>query len=190
MKICTKCKEEKAEGEFNKRKSSKDGLDGWCKECALESTNKYKKNNLEKVRKQNRESKRKWREENPDACRESHKKWVEANRERMSELRKENRRNDRFGTLLKDSAARAKKLGYVPCVATAKEVEAAFTGRCAVCSVPEMECTTKLHLDHCHKSGRLRGFLCYKCNHALGLLGDNEELLVDALHYLMKGEFK
>lgn len=30
-----------------------------------------------------------------------------------------------------------------------------------------------LHLDHCHETGKFRGWLCHKCNAGLGLLGDN-----------------
>ena len=32
-KICTKCKLEKELVEFCKRKTAKDGLNGWCKSC-------------------------------------------------------------------------------------------------------------------------------------------------------------
>ena len=33
MKVCSKCKEEKEQTEFYKRKTSKDGLRTECKEC-------------------------------------------------------------------------------------------------------------------------------------------------------------
>ena len=33
MKICYKCKGEKDESEFNKKKSRKDGLQSFCKSC-------------------------------------------------------------------------------------------------------------------------------------------------------------
>ena len=39
-------------------------------------------------------------------------------------------------------------------------------------------------IDHCHTTGVVRGVLCSSCNTGLGLLGDNKESLIKALHYL------
>lgn len=39
-------------------------------------------------------------------------------------------------------------------------------------------------VDHCHKTGRIRGLLCYDCNVALGLFKDNRENLRVAVDYL------
>lgn len=41
-----------------------------------------------------------------------------------------------------------------------------------------------IHWDHCHATGRFRGWLCQKCNHALGLLDDNPDLLRSLASYL------
>lgn len=46
MKKCSKCKQEKQLSEFCKRKTSKDGLDGQCKECKNDNSNKYMENLL------------------------------------------------------------------------------------------------------------------------------------------------
>src|ERR1039458_8838247 len=43
-----------------------------------------------------------------------------------------------------------------------------------------------LHNDHCHDTGKFRGWLCGKCNKAIGLLGDNEAGVVNAIVYLRK----
>ena len=38
-------------------------------------------------------------------------------------------------------------------------------GHCALCSnTPK---TRRLHVDHDHQSGRVRGLLCYRCNRTL-----------------------
>lgn len=42
----------------------------------------------------------------------------------------------------------------------------------------------KLVLDHCYETEVFRGWLCGHCNMSIGLLGDNEEGLMKALHYL------
>jgi hypothetical protein len=39
-------------------------------------------------------------------------------------------------------------------------------------------------LDHCHESGDFRGWLCHKCNRALGGFDDNESTLNNAIKYL------
>lgn len=43
-----------------------------------------------------------------------------------------------------------------------------------------------LHLDHDHKTGKFRGWLCYLCNTGLGKLGDDREGLMKAMVYLEK----
>ena len=42
-------------------------------------------------------------------------------------------------------------------------------------------------LDHDHKTNKFRGWLCHKCNRALGAFNDDEQILLRAVKYL-KGE--
>jgi len=42
----------------------------------------------------------------------------------------------------------------------------------------------EFHLDHDHKTGKFRGWLCGACNKAIGQLGDNIEGLMKAVQYL------
>lgn len=53
-------------------------------------------------------------------------------------------------------------------------------GVCAICS-KEMK---KPSVDHCHDLGHVRGILCLGCNTLLGLAGDDELLLKNAVKYL------
>jgi len=39
-------------------------------------------------------------------------------------------------------------------------------------------------LDHDHKTGQFRGWLCHDCNKALGFFKDNVELLKSAIEYI------
>ncbi len=56
------------------------------------------------------------------------------------------------------------------------------TERCELCGNAQ---THKiLCLDHCHATGRFRGWLCDPCNTALGLFRDNPVLLRRAAYYL------
>ena len=43
---------------------------------------------------------------------------------------------------------------------------------------------SKLFLDHCHDSGKFRGFVCRECNSSIGLMGDSVEGVRKALTYL------
>lgn len=36
--------------------------------------------------------------------------------------------------------------------------------KCAICKKPSSEFKKRLSVDHSHKSGRIRGLLCYRCN--------------------------
>ncbi len=103
-------------------------------------------------------------------------------------LAQERRIRNRFKASLTQSRSKAKRYGYVPCDATAEELVAAFAGKCHICGVPEAECNQKLHMDHCHETGKFRGWLCYHCNNLLGRAKDSEEILINALHYLMNQE--
>lgn len=59
---------------------------------------------------------------------------------------------------------------------------AAQGGLCAVCGG---RCRRgRLSVDHCHKTGRVRGLLCRSCNIILGLMQDNPEWLRQAEVYL------
>lgn len=56
--------------------------------------------------------------------------------------------------------------------------------KCDCCDRPASEITLGLHLDHCYKTGKFRGWLCPQCNNGLGSLGDNIEGLERAIRYL------
>ncbi|MFJ9539463.1 endonuclease VII domain-containing protein [Streptomyces sp. NPDC101225] len=41
-----------------------------------------------------------------------------------------------------------------------------------------------VHVDHRHKTGRVRGVLCFNCNRATGTLGDDPDAVRRAAAYL------
>jgi len=43
-----------------------------------------------------------------------------------------------------------------------------------------------LYVDHCHKTGKVRGILCDLCNKGIGHMRDNEEFLMAAAQYIRK----
>jgi hypothetical protein len=56
-------------------------------------------------------------------------------------------------------------------------------GKCKICNRKRYK-NGYLFVDHCHKTGRVRGLLCAFCNSALGMLDDNPDLLKTAIEYL------
>jgi hypothetical protein len=59
-----------------------------------------------------------------------------------------------------------------------------------VCGICESAPSRQFDIDHDHKTGRFRGFLCHRCNKGLGLLGDTAESIERALAYLRRSEAK
>ena len=59
--------------------------------------------------------------------------------------------------------------------------------RCDICKVSFIE--VREHLDHCHTTGAVRGFLCGQCNTGIGLLKDSIDNLKSAIKYLSNVEY-
>lgn len=60
-------------------------------------------------------------------------------------------------------------------------------GVCAICNNhPTNSCGKKLHIDHCHTTGKIRGLLCGQCNTALGSFKDDINVIRNAINYLVK----
>ena len=62
-------------------------------------------------------------------------------------------------------------------------------GLCAVCGKSETSKTPggfirPLNIDHCHKTNKIRGLLCFYCNIAVGHFEDNIVSLKKAIKYL------
>ncbi len=57
---------------------------------------------------------------------------------------------------------------------------------CWMCKKKEMSKDGYLHVDHCHKTGKIRGLLCGPCNRGIGALGDSIELLRRGIEYLQE----
>lgn len=59
-------------------------------------------------------------------------------------------------------------------------------GCCAICASPEKNQFEEVfHVDHCHTTGSVRGLLCRGCNHMLGAMNDDPNLLLRAIKYLV-----
>ncbi len=59
-------------------------------------------------------------------------------------------------------------------------------GKCAICGTrtPRRRNRVNWFVDHCHRTGRVRGLLCAPCNAALGGMKDDPKILEAAIRYL------
>lgn len=57
---------------------------------------------------------------------------------------------------------------------------------CGICGGPPDGRWRRYNIDHCHKTGRLRGLLCTNCNRGLGHFKDSPRLLELAIKYLRR----
>ncbi len=182
MKTCTKCGEEKGLGEFFKRKDGHDGLNSQCKVCSSIKHTKWRERNKERLTAERKAEYAK----DPEKMRKRSRDWRAKHPEKAkANSREAQAKQCRFKVALQCSRRAAKNGGYEPCDATIEELGAAFNGKCHLCGVPELELNQRLHLDHNHETREFRGWLCKKCNTGLGSFRDSEELLIDALHYVM-----
>lgn len=107
-----------------------------------------------------------YRLENKERINQRQNVYREANRERVREW---DRRNSRKYTLSK----------YGLTVADYDAMVADQDGKCLICNKQ-----VELVVDHCHKTGVVRGLLCRGDNAALGQFEDNPQLLRCAARYL------
>lgn len=117
-------------------------------------------------REKDREKAKRWREANPERAREH---WNKHNRKQLA---------DPVFRAYKRDLELKRVYGI-----TRAELDALIEsqgGKCAICGGDPNGPGTRLHIDHCHDSKRIRGLLCAKCNTAIGLL-DDDPVRADAL---------
>lgn len=97
-------------------------------------------------------------------------RWKKSNPERALEMSRKYILAKRFGITLSDYDAMLERCG----------------GVCQICGKPESQThrNMRLAVDHCHKTGKVRGLLCSLCNTAIGKLNDDPAILQRAIDYL------
>jgi hypothetical protein len=165
MKKCSKCKELKPLDQFYAQKGGRDGLRADCKACMAAYKAAAYRENPEKVKARVR----KWQQENPDRYREKQRKYREENAALIkSKLR---------------SWYLEKTYGIT--VEQYNEIFARQGGRCAICGA-KPNAKISLHVDHSHKTGKIRGLLCFRCNNGIGDFRENPVILHKAASYIVR----
>lgn len=155
MSKCKICLEEKPLSCFYKDSYAKNGHKSKCIPCAKQITKNWSLENLKEVRAKARE----WHIKNPERSKQSAK-----------------------------ASKMKSKYGVTICVYD-KMLESQ-NNACAICLKPEKLIDSRtgniraLSIDHCHKTGKVRGLLCSSCNHLLGRAKDSITTLLNAVEYL------
>ncbi|MFI0446134.1 endonuclease VII domain-containing protein [Actinomadura sp. 6N118] len=189
-KKCRDCGELKPVTEFWKRKASPDGLALYCKECfGLRNAGYYRGGQAKqgkKARPYRRHSAVPEGMKYCPQCQET-KPLEDFGRNRskksgltaycrpchtavMSEIKQRTHGSERNYLL---------KLRYGITEQDVERMAAQQGGLCAIC----LSSAAK-HVDHDHKTGKVRGLLCFSCNGALGQFGDDSRRMRAAAAYL------
>lgn len=67
---------------------------------------------------------------------------------------------------------------------TEAEYQDMYQAQGGMCQICTNEVEGRLHIDHNHDTGEVRGLLCGSCNRGIGLFSDQPELLRKAADYL------
>jgi hypothetical protein len=202
-KWCSDCKKTKPLADFYKAARGKKGVERCCKRCHYQRTKNYRKarksakplpavpdgmvrcrkcKKIKSIGEFYRNRRRKsglsarcgscdlaavlsWQAKNPKKARTSLKrayaKWSNKPEVRTRLVRYERAR--RYGLTVDQLLA----------------IENKACGKCAICKR-----ALRLHIDHDHATGRVRGLLCSNCNLGIGLFGEDVQRMRQAIHYL------
>ena len=100
-------------------------------------------------------------------------RYNKSNKEKTAEINRKSKLKRKYGISLDDYDMMLKKQN----------------GGCAICGTKKPagksgQFGPVFHVDHCHKSGLVRGLLCHHCNVALGAFKESSELLIKAAEYI------
>lgn len=175
FKRCTECDDLKPLSEFHKLRSNakKVGLRSVCKQCALHIRQGYKKSVT-------------WRSRTAKRCMRCRQ--VKDIATGFASSRKVN-----CLECNKSATDRrfVRRLLYKFKITYEQYLAAPIHGKdsCDICgaSAPAHK---SLAIDHCHKTGRIRGLLCDACNTGIGFLGDDEERILKAYEYIRNSRLR
>lgn len=126
------------------------------------------KNNSEEIKKQHKE----YYNKNKSKCIATNKAWYNNHRRKMSISHKAWHILDNYNITEKDYKLMLDKQN----------------GKCAICEKKESaklnNKLTRLRVDHNHKTNKIRGLLCHRCNVSLGLLKEDPIIINKMLEYL------
>ncbi len=136
-----------------------------------------------------------WHEKNKEKYKAQRKIYNEANKEKILAWRKayHDANKEKLASHRKSYRAVNKnklreaelKRNYGICHEEQKNMYVTQGGVCAICGY-KFTGTKDMHIDHCHKTGKVRQLLCPNCNLGLGKFKDDISIVLKAAEYLNK----
>ena len=177
-KTCASCKSEKMHGEFYRHSASPDGVQSYCKVCAISKNKQWLAANLDKSKAANKE----WEANNREKRTLQRRIRDEKNREILN--RKAKAWRDRNKEKIYKSYDIKKRYSL-----TSTEYDAIYksqNGCCAICGCIASTYIRGLCVDHNHKTGKVRGLLCAPCKAGLGMIKENIATAIAMVEYIKK----
>ena len=165
---------------------------GVCVECLRIRRHKTREKNYEVVKQ--------WRKDNPEKWAEQCKRYQSKHKDKLDVYRKEWREKNIEHVRKRDREQRKRLRTLNPEAEKArlkrfserqeqKRIQEAGRNKpelCEICSTNEF----KIVFDHCHNSGKFRGWICDRCNRVLGIVKDSPQLLKELALYLEQHNVK
>jgi len=176
IRVCRTCKQGLPISAYNPHSARIDGLRVDCKKCR----NEYAKLRRRKIRASNPLLNRRHTKMTPEERKAKIKEYWQKNNKKVTNkynINKgtENWMRNKYGISIEQ---------YITIVESQDR-------KCAICDKKIIEeGLYKSHgikgaqIDHCHKTGKIRGLLCGQCNRAIGLLKEDLTILQRAIGYL------
>lgn len=155
------------------------------KEALLEKQRERNRRHYLANREKHKAKTQAWQAANPERSAQLQREYRERNKDKLAAKRKEIYEKNKPAERLQRRHAKIRKYGLTPA-----EFDAMLDAQGRVCAICGTDKPSKrdntFRIDHCHKTGNVRGLLCMKCNSALGMLQDSIPSLQKAIEYLTR----
>lgn len=177
MKSCSKstCKQKNPQelSQFSKRKDGKLGLSSNCKSCKI----------IQRVSKKeaHKQYKRSYYLANKDKSSKIYFDYIN-----NKNINKEKTKLESKKRRLEKKRQNRLKYQYNITIEDYNKMYIEQEGKCYTCQKHQNDLKFKLVVDHCHKTGKVRGLLCDTCNSGIGFLKEDIDTILRVIQYLKK----
>lgn len=138
---------------------------------AIERQRKYRARHLDRVRASARKYQKKAYFEDPEKFRQFSKEWYASHKEQNAKAVRKYRLKKNYQMTVEEFNDMLERQG----------------GVCAICKGPPKGRFNTYNVDHNHKTGKVRGLLCFPCNVSIGNAMENTDILAKMILYINGG---